>query len=204
MSKMSPTNFQTSSHECVDVNFTDYASNCSTISSNKSLHIRIQENSPILNTDLENEKIKHLELDLEVKDLEIKELKTEIEELLDGILDMNNAMNDLKIQLAQKSKKNRCEICDVEYYEQFSLDSHLSGKRHQKKASQKTFQNSLEKISVGNQYEKNLETTQEQEKQSSNCFKSVKDYEKQFTAEKLKEEWSRYKFSAVTMKIGRI
>ena len=50
-----------------------------------------------------NEKIKHLELDLEEKDFEIKELKAEIEELLDGILDMNNAMNDLKIQLAQKS-----------------------------------------------------------------------------------------------------
>ena len=80
----------------------------------------------------------------------------------------------------------------------------MSGKKHQKKASQKTFQNSLENISVGNQYEKNLETTQEQEKESSNCFKSfIKDYEKQFTAEKLKEEWSKYKFSAGTMKIGR-
>ena len=202
MSQISATNFQASSHECVDVNFTDCASICSTISSNKSLHVRIQGSNPTLNTDLENEKIKHLELDLEEKDFEIKELKAEIEELLDGILDMNNAMNDLKIQLAQKSKKNRCEICDVEYYEQFSLDSHLSGKRNQKKASQKTFQNSLEKISVGNQYEKNLETTQE--KESSNCFKSViKDYEKQFTAEELKEEWSKYKFSAGTMKIGR-
>ena len=143
-----------------------------------------------------------MELDLEVKDLEIKELKVEIEDLLDGILDMNNAMNDLKIQLAQKTKKNHCEICNVLIYEQFSLDSHLSGKKHQKKTSQKTFQNSLEKISVGNQYENNLETTQE--KESSNCFKSViKDYEKQFTAEKLKEEWSKYKFSAGTMKIGR-
>ena len=202
MSQISATNFQASSHECVDVNFTDCASICSTISSNKSLHVRIQGSNPTLKTDLENEKIKHLELDLKEKDFEIKELKAEIEELLDGILDMNNAMNDLKIQLAQKSKKNRCEICDVEYYEQFSLDSHLSGKRHQKKASQKTSQNSLEKISVGNQYEKNLETTQE--KESSNCFKSViKDYEKQFTAEELKEEWSKYKFSAGTMKIGR-
>ena len=203
MSQISATNFQASSHECVDVNFTDFASICSTtISSNKSLHVRIQGGNPTLNTALENEKIKHLELDLEEKDFEIKELKAEIEELLDGILDMNNAMNDLKIQLAQKSKKNRCEICDVEYYEHFSLDSHLSGKRHQKKASQKTFQNSLEKISVGNQYEKNLETTQE--KESSNCFKSViKDYENQFTAEELKEEWSKYRFSAGTMKIGR-
>ena len=71
-------------------------------SSNRSLHVEIQESNPALNTDLENEKIKHFELDLEVKDLEVKELKAEIEELLDGILDMNNAMNDLKIQLAQK------------------------------------------------------------------------------------------------------
>lgn len=201
---MSASNFQASSHECVDVNFNDCASICSTLSSNKSLHVRIQESNPALNADLENEKIKHLELDLEVKDLEIKELKAEIEDLLDGILDMNNAMNDLKIQLPQKTKKNRCEICDVVIYEQFSLDSHLSGKKHQKKASQKTFQNSLENISVGNQYEKKLETAQEQEKESSNCFKSIiKDYEKQFAAEKLKEEWSKYKFSAGTMKIGR-
>ena len=202
MSQMSATNFQASSHECVDVNFTDCASICSTISSNKSLHVRIQGSNPTLNIDFENEKIKHLELDLEEKDFEIKELRAEIEELLDGILDMNNAMNDLKIQLAQKSKRNRCEICDVEYYEQFSLDSHFSGKGHQKKASQKTLQNSLEKISIGNQYEKNLETTQE--KESSDCFKIViKEYEKQFTAKKLKEEWSKYKFSAGTMKIGR-
>ena len=107
-----------------------------------------------------------------------------------------------KFNWHKNRKKNRCEICDVEYYEQFTLDSHLSGKEHQKKASQKTFQNSLEKISVGNQYEKNSETTQE--KESSDCFKSViKDYEKKFTAEKLKEEWSKYKFSAGTMKIGR-
>ena len=105
MSQISATNFQASSHECVDVNFTDCASICSTISSNKSLHVRIQGSNPTLNTDLENEKIKHLELDLEEKDFEIKELRAEIEELLDGILDMNNAMNDLKIQLAQKSKK---------------------------------------------------------------------------------------------------
>ena len=114
-------------------------------------------------------------------------------------------MNDLKIQLAQKTKKNHCEICDVLIYKQFSLDSHLSGKKQQKKASQKTFQNSLENISVGNQYnEKKLETAQEQEKESSDCVKSIiEDYEKQFAAEKLRKEWSKYKFSAGTMKIGR-
>ena len=68
MSQISATNFQASSHECVDVNFTDFASICSTtISSNKSLHVRIQGGNPTLNTALENEKIKHLELDLEEK-----------------------------------------------------------------------------------------------------------------------------------------
>ena len=92
MSQISATNFQASSHECVDVNFNDCASICSTLSSNKSLHVQIQESNPALNTDLENEKIKHLELDLEVKDLEIKELKAEIEELLDGILDISECM----------------------------------------------------------------------------------------------------------------
>ena len=46
MSQISATNFQASSHECVDVNFTDCASICSTLSSNKSVHVQIQESNP--------------------------------------------------------------------------------------------------------------------------------------------------------------
>ena len=45
-SQMSASNFLASSHECVDVNFNDCASICSTLSSNKSVHVQIQESNP--------------------------------------------------------------------------------------------------------------------------------------------------------------
>ena len=112
---MSVTNFQLDLPEFKD-DCLSIASSVSSNKSSKSFRSRLRERFVFSNSnskevghkaleiDLENKnlKIENLEKELDLKNKEIKELELEKNELLDGILEMNNKMSKFKTKLAEK------------------------------------------------------------------------------------------------------